>query len=126
MKSSKSRRGPLAASSPSDIRETLDIISEAFRILARQLGSGLAASAVSAAPAAARATASPAASLAPRAKAPLSAARRKALAFQAQYMVAIRSLPPKSKDKVRAIREKSGVEAAIRAASRMGKGTSRR
>lgn len=121
MKSPKSRRGP-RASSPSDIRETLDIISEAFRILARQLGSGLAA----ATPAGAAVAAAPASSRAPRTQAPLSAARRKALSLQAKYMVAIRSLPAKDKDKVRAIRGKSGVEAAIRAASRLGKGASRR
>ncbi len=43
----------------------------------------------------------------------LSAARRAALKLQGQYMGYIRSLKPRQKARVRALRESKGVEAAI-------------
>ncbi len=43
----------------------------------------------------------------------LSAARRAALKLQGQYMGYIRSLKPRQKSRVRALRESKGVEAAI-------------
>jgi hypothetical protein len=57
------------------------------------------------------ARAEPAARRPPKLK--LSAARRAALKLQGQYMGYIRSLKPRQKARVRALRESKGVEAAI-------------
>jgi hypothetical protein len=50
---------------------------------------------------------------------PMSAARRAAMKAQGRYMAAIRRLPKASRAKVKTIRERSGVSAAIAAAKRM-------
>jgi len=49
----------------------------------------------------------------------LSAARRAALKLQGQYMGYIRSLKPRQKARVRALRESKGVEAAIALARKL-------
>ena len=56
-----------------------------------------------------------------RRKPRISAATRKKYQAQGRYMAAVRSLPKESRAKVKAIREKSGVNAAITAAKKMGK-----
>jgi hypothetical protein len=48
-------------------------------------------------------------------------ARRKALAWQGQYMSYVRELGPRAKAKVKALREKKGVEAAVRLAKTLAK-----
>jgi hypothetical protein len=56
-----------------------------------------------------------------RRKRRISAATRKLYQQQGRYMAAVRRLPKADRAKVRAIREKSGVRAAIAAAKRMAK-----
>ena len=56
-----------------------------------------------------------------RKKPVLSPARRRALAWQGQYMSYVRELPPRQKAKVKALRARKGVEAAIRFAKRLTK-----
>ena len=56
-----------------------------------------------------------------RVKRRISAARRAAMRTQGRYLAAIRRLPKAARVKIKAIREKSGVKAAIAAAKRMGK-----
>jgi hypothetical protein len=51
----------------------------------------------------------------------LSPARRAALKLQGQYMGYIRTLRPRAKARVRAVREKKGVQAAIALAKRLAK-----
>lgn len=55
----------------------------------------------------------------PRRKLNLSPARRAALKLQGQYMGYIRTLAPRSKARVRGVREKQGVRAAISLARRL-------
>jgi hypothetical protein len=54
-----------------------------------------------------------------KAKRRISAATRAAWAAQGRYMAAVRRLPKAARVKIKAIREKSGVAAAIAAAKRM-------
>ena len=54
-----------------------------------------------------------------RAKRKMSAARRAALKLHGKYIGTVRTLPKAAKAKVKAIREKSGVHAAIKAARKM-------
>ncbi len=54
-----------------------------------------------------------------RKKPRISAATRKMYQAQGRYMAAVRQLPKEARAKVKAIREKSGVEAATRAAKKM-------
>jgi hypothetical protein len=69
-----------------------------------------------------RAAAAPAIRAArPRRKLNLSPARRAALKLQGQYMGYIRTLPPRSKARVRGVREKDGVRAAISLARRLAR-----
>ena len=56
-----------------------------------------------------------------RRKPTLSPARRRALKFQGQYMSEVRDLGPRQKVQVKALREKKGVEAAIRFARKLSK-----
>lgn len=51
----------------------------------------------------------------------MSAARRAALRFHGQYLGHVRTLPKAAKAKIKAIREKSGVRAAIAAAKKLAK-----
>jgi len=51
----------------------------------------------------------------------LSAARRAALKLQGQYIGGLRNLKPKQKARVKALRAKSGLRAAIRMAKRLAK-----
>ncbi len=57
----------------------------------------------------------------PKAKRRMSPARRSALKLHGQYLGAVRRLPKAARSKVKAIREKSGVTAAVAAANRMAK-----
>jgi hypothetical protein len=54
-----------------------------------------------------------------RVKRRVSAARRAAMKAQGRYLAAIRRQPKAARAKIKAIREKSGVKAAIAAAKRM-------
>jgi hypothetical protein len=54
-----------------------------------------------------------------RAKRQVSAARRAAMKAQGKYLAAVRRLPKAARNKMRAIRERSGVNAAIAAARRL-------
>jgi hypothetical protein len=56
-----------------------------------------------------------------RRKPRISAATRKIYQQQGRYMAAVRPLPKAARAKIKAIREKSGVRAAIAAAKRMAK-----
>ena len=56
-----------------------------------------------------------------RRKPRISAATRKIYQQQGRYMAALRPLPKAARAKIKAIREKSGVRAAIAAAKRMAK-----
>jgi len=56
-----------------------------------------------------------------RRKPRISAATRKIYQQQGRYMAAVRQLPKAARAKIKAIREKSGVRAAIAAAKRMAK-----
>jgi hypothetical protein len=56
-----------------------------------------------------------------KAKRKMSAARRAALKLHGQYLGHIRTLPKTAKAKVKAIRERAGVHAAIRAAKKLSK-----
>jgi len=56
-----------------------------------------------------------------KAKPRISAATRKKYQQQGRYMAALRPLPKADRAKIKAIREKSGVRAAIAAAKTMGK-----
>lgn len=51
----------------------------------------------------------------------LSPARRRALAWQGQYMSQVRELGPRLKARVKALRAQKGVEAAIRFAKSLAK-----
>ena len=57
----------------------------------------------------------------PRVKRKMTAARRAALKAHGQYLGAVRPLSKQARAKVKAVREKSGVRAAIAAAKRMAK-----
>ena len=57
----------------------------------------------------------------PRRKLKLSPARRAALKLQGQYMGYIRTLKPRAKAQVRALREKKGVQSAIALARRLAR-----
>jgi hypothetical protein len=59
--------------------------------------------------------------LAKRARPRISAATRRKYQQQGRYMAAVRPLPKAARAKVKAIREKSGVPAAIAAAKRMAR-----
>jgi hypothetical protein len=56
-----------------------------------------------------------------RRKPRISPATRKKYQAQGRYMAAVRSLSKESRAKIKAIRERSGINAAITAAKRMGK-----
>jgi hypothetical protein len=56
----------------------------------------------------------------PRRKA-VSAARRAAMQAQGRYLAAVRQLSKQARARIKAVREKSGVKAAITAAKRMAK-----
>jgi len=56
-----------------------------------------------------------------KAKRKVSAARRAALKLHGRYLGLVRTLPKAAKAKIKAIREKSGVKAAIAAAKRLGR-----
>jgi hypothetical protein len=56
-----------------------------------------------------------------KAKRRISAATRAAWAAQGRYMAAVRRLPKAARVKIKAIREKSGVKAAVAAAKRMAR-----
>ena len=56
-----------------------------------------------------------------RRKPRISAATRKMYQAQGRYMAAVRQLPKEARAKVKAIREKSGVAAATRAAKKMAR-----
>lgn len=56
-----------------------------------------------------------------RRKPRISAATRKMYQAQGRYMAAVRQLPKEAREKVKAIREKSGVAAATRAAKKMAR-----
>jgi hypothetical protein len=51
----------------------------------------------------------------------VSAARRAAMKAQGRYLASIRRLPKAARAKIKAIREKSGVKAAVAAAKKMAK-----
>lgn len=68
-----------------------------------------------------RASAASAGSAAPRRKLQLSPARQKALKLQGAYMGALRSLGPRQKAQVKALRATKGMDAAMRLAQQFSR-----
>jgi hypothetical protein len=90
------------------IRRSLLTIAEALEALGAETSTPKAAPVGNAAPA-------------PRRKAELSPARMKALKLQGAYMGALRSLGPRQKTKVKALRATKGIDSALRLAQQLAK-----
>jgi hypothetical protein len=118
------RKKARAAAPVVDMQKIVGDLAEALHRLVTAVAGAKPTPAAPAAPAVAKNVPAPAPKgPAPRrrASAPMTPAKKKALQLQAHYMVAIRSLSIPQKADVKKLREKKGVESAIRLAAKLAK-----